>query len=108
MQNRSEPVAQITHPCDSWARAAGHKNWASAMAAFNEGKVLAGPVTSIQLSHKSAIGMKMFMDEVDKEGLHTCVADDGSIFVGRHENFPTDLLATQHKRYREMHARFGN
>lgn len=106
MQNQR--AATPTHPCESWAKSAGYTDWAAALTAFKEGKVLSGPTLAIQSSAKTAIGMMLFMEESKKAGLHTYATEGGTIFVGRHENFPAELLAKQEQESSKMLARFAS
>ncbi len=96
----------VVHPCDSWARSIGYETWAAALAAINEGQVLAGPTLAIQPASKSALGVKLFLEVIQKERLHTYAPDEGGLIViGHLKNFPADLLATQEAQTRRMAAR---
>lgn len=96
---------QVTHPCDSWAMSAGHGDWSTALSSMKAGHVVAGPLAAVQPASRSAFGFSVFMDTMQREGLHVYVPTGGSVVVvGYKEDFPADLLADQDKQVATMVA----
>lgn len=94
----SETARSVEHPCDRWAKASGFGSWALALSSMNAGRVVAGPLTSVQPASKSMIGMHLFLEAVQNEGLHSYVPANGSlIVVGYEKDFPPEMLADQEK-----------
>jgi hypothetical protein len=90
-------IPHIIHPCDAWARSAGRNEWSVALAEMKAGALLAGRAPT---GEKSMLGLKLFMEQVEAEGLHIYVSDSGDVVVGLKEKFPENILAAQD---REMH-----
>lgn len=82
----------IVHPCDAWARSAGHADWKAALADLKAGAVLTGNAPA---GEKSWIGLKMLMDQVEAEGLHVHANETGRFLIGRKECFSQDILDAQ-------------
>lgn len=103
----SETARSVEHPCDRWAKASGFGSWALALSSMNAGRVVAGPLAGVQLpASTSMIRMHLFLEVLQKEGLHSYVPVGGSmVVVGYEKDFPPDMLADQEKQTMEMAAR---
>jgi len=86
---------KIVHPCDAWARSAGQDSWVAALTAMKAGRVLIGRAPTVG---KSAFGLMLFMEQVQKEGLHCYVDDFGQAMLGLRENFNAEVLEHQERR----------
>ena len=108
MTPSEKQIQNIVHPCDSWAKSAGFASWQVALSAMNDAHILTGSMYAVSPGVKSMLGLKLFMETVKENGLHTFATEDGSVIVGHQVNFPADLLAAQEKQESEMAARFSN
>lgn len=99
--------SNIIHPCQSWAVAAGFESWSVALEAMRAGQVCTGPTDAIQSSSKSMLGLTLFMEEIQKVGMHAFAPEDGSnMVVGFEKNFSAEILAEQEKQNVAMARRF--
>jgi hypothetical protein len=103
----SKQTQNIVYPCDSWAKSAGFDSWQAALSAMNDAHVLTGSMYAVSPGTKSMLGLQLFMEMVNKNGLHTFATEDGSVIVGHKANFPADILNAQERVESEMAERFS-
>lgn len=90
----------IAHPCNKWAIAAGYDSWVAALDAMKNGRVCVGSTHAIQSASKSMFGFHIFMDVINKNGLHTVALDEGAVIaVGYEKDFPVALDLAQEVKF---------
>lgn len=87
-----EMMKRVIHPCQRWAQAAGHADWAAAVQAMKAGKVLGAQGPKVG---KSMMDLTLFLEQVHAEGLHSYADDLGRVWLGLKENFPRSMLDRQ-------------
>ena len=98
----------IAHPCESWAKSAGVQSWTDAVHYMNtEHKLLVGQITAIQNTFKTSLGTQMFMEEAEKEGLHSYFQEDGQVALGRVQDYPPAILAQQEAAFSNFYKGLG-
>lgn len=68
------------------------------------GAVLAGPAP---VGFKTLINMRLFILEVEREGLHLYVDESDRAVLGRRESFSQDILDLEAREIRRVAQRMG-